>query len=115
MANPVAYPERIRELSIRKYVTDMRGFRPARGNGYLGDAAPDGITTVDDVPASVTVRILYRPQSGAQGDGVVVAEMLSAPDGTWRVDGLNPSLKYDIVVRRAGCNDVIQSNVTPRT
>lgn len=88
-------------------------FQPSPGNGYLAGEFPDGITTVDAVPTSATVRILYRPAAGAPGDGVLVAETQSAPDGTWRVDGLNPALRYDVVGRKAGFNDVIMANVTP--
>jgi hypothetical protein len=43
----------------------------------------------------------------------LVAKTQSAPDGTWRVDGLNPNLRYDVVGRKDGFNDVIVSNVQP--
>lgn len=86
---------------------------PPRGNGYLAGEFPDGITRIDGVPAQATVRVLYRPQSGARGDGVVIAEVQSAPDGTWRVDGLNTALRYDVVCRHADFNDMILANVTP--
>ena len=86
---------------------------PPRGNGYLAGEFPDGITRIDGVPSQATVRVLYRPQSGARGDGVVVAEVQSNPDGTWRVDGLNTALKYDVVGRKDGFNDVIMANVAP--
>ena len=82
------------------------------GAGYLG-GDPGGLTTVSAIPASATVRILYRPNGGEPGDGVVVAETVSAPDGTWRVTGLDPTLKYDVVGRKAGFKDVIVSNVSP--
>ena len=86
---------------------------PASGNGYLAGEFPDGITRIDGVPAQATVRVLYRPQSGARGDGVVIADVQSAPDGTWRVDGLNTALRYDVVCRHADFNDMILANVTP--
>ncbi len=82
-------------------------------NGYLAGEFPGGITTVDGVPTAATVRVLYRPVSGAPGDGVVVAEVQSAPDGTWRVDGLDTGLRYDVVGRKAGHNDVIMADITP--
>lgn len=88
--------------------------KPLPGNGYLSGEFPGGITAVDAVPTSATVRILYRPTSGTPGDGVLVAETQSAPDGTWRVDGLNPALRYDVVGRKAGLKDVIMSNVQPK-
>ena len=90
------------------------GWHPLHGNGYLSGAFPGGITTVDAVPTAATVRVIYRPASGSLGDGLLVAEVESAPDGTWRVDGLNPALRYDVVGRKAGLKDVIMSNVQPK-
>ena len=87
--------------------------RLRKGAGYLAGEFPDGITTVGGVPTGATVRILYRPESGAPGDGLVVAEVQSAADGTWRVEGLDESLKYDVVGRKADRNDVIMAGVTP--
>lgn len=83
------------------------------GTGYLAGEFPDGITTVEGVPVAATVRVLLRTESGHVGDGAVIAEVQSAPDGTWRVDGLNTALRYDVVGRKAGHNDVIMANVTP--
>ena len=88
---------------------------PPSGNGYLAGEFPDGITTVEGVPQTATVRVLYRPVNGAPSDGIVVAEVVSAPDGTWRVDGVNPGLKFDVVGRKSGHNDVIVANVSPST
>lgn len=87
---------------------------PAKGVGYLSGKYPGGVTTVDGTPVAATVRVLYRPASGSLGDGALMAEVQSAPDGTWRVDGLDPSLKYDVVGRKAGFNDVIMANVSPK-
>lgn len=86
---------------------------PTGGAGYLAGTHPNGITSVEGVPTSATVRVLYRPASGALADGAVVAEVRSAPDGTWRVDGLNPDYRYDVVGRLADYNDVIASEVQP--
>lgn len=94
-------------------VKASRGMPPP-GNGYLAGEFPGGITTVDAVPVSATVRVLYRPVPGSLGDGLLIAEVQSAPDGTWRVDGLNPALRYDVVGRKAGLKDVIMSNVQPK-
>lgn len=87
---------------------------PSGGAGYLAGAFPGGITTVDGVPVAATVRVLYRPRHGLPGDGLLVAQVQSAPDGTWRVEGLNPALRYDVVGRKAGLKDVIMSNVQPK-
>lgn len=84
------------------------------GSGYLAGTFPGGITTVDGVPTPATVRVLYRPASGQPGDGALVAEVQSAADGSWRVDGLDPALKFDVVGRKAWFNDVIMSNVSPK-
>lgn len=84
-----------------------------RGSGYLAGEFPEGITTVEGVPVSAEIKVLYRDQSGGAYDGFVVAKTLSAPDGTWRVDGLNPALRYDVVGRKNGHNDVIMANVSP--
>lgn len=86
---------------------------PPRGTGFLAGEYPGDITTVEGVPASATVRVLYRPSGGAISDGVVVAEVLSGPDGVWRVDGMHPDYKFDVVGRRDGFNDVILANVSP--
>ena len=88
---------------------------PPKGAGYLSGVFPDGITRVEGVPASCTVRVLYRPGGDAFGDGLLFKQVQSAVDGTWLVDGLDPSLKYDVVCRHEGYNDSIYSNVTPAT
>lgn len=87
---------------------------PMKGNGYLAGSYPGGVTTVDGVPTGAKVRAIYRPASGALGDGVCVAEVQSASDGTWLIPNLNPALKFDVVGRKAGFNDVIIANVSPK-
>lgn len=84
------------------------------GSGYLAGKFPKGTTTVDGSPVIATVRVLYRPTEGVPTDGVLVAQTRSAADGTWRVDNLNPALRYDVVGRKAGFNDVIMANVKPK-
>ena len=89
---------------------------PARvpsGTGYLSGEFPGGTTTVEGVPTQAEVRVLWRGPAGHPSDGVLVAKTQSAPDGTWRVEGLNPNLRYDVVGRKDGFNDVIVSNVQP--
>ena len=80
--------------------------------GYLSGDFPGGVTTVDGTPVEATVRVLIRSIDPAL-NGLVVSEVKSAPSGVWRVEGLNPNLKYDVVGRKAGFNDVIMANVTP--
>lgn len=84
-----------------------------RGSGYLAGSFPDGLATVEGAPAEVEVRVLWRPPGGTFAEGVVVARTLSAPDGTWSVPGLNTTLRFDVVGRKAGFNDIVVSDVTP--
>lgn len=85
--------------------------RPRRGNGKLAGTFPDGITSVDGEPTSATVRVLWR--TDRMGDGTLVAEVKSDADGTWVVEGLDPTQKYDVIGRKNGYNDVIMANVSP--
>lgn len=84
-----------------------------QGDGYLSGSFPDGITTLNGVPVAATVRAHYRPAGGEPGDGLLVASTESAADGTWIISGLNPDLKFDIIGRLDGQNDVIAANVQP--
>lgn len=86
---------------------------PRRGNGYLAGKAPGGTATVQGAPVEADIRVLYRPPGGTLGDGTLVAQTRSAQDGTWRVDGLDPALTFDVVARLSGYNDVIVSQVRP--
>lgn len=97
-------------FDIAESVSNLPDFS---GTGAFIGEPPDWITTVDDIPAGAVIRVLYRPEQGEAGDGAVVATTTAAADGTWSVTGLNTSFKYDIVARYAGCNDVIESNVSP--
>lgn len=106
---------------VNRYVTPGRPVTPAtreadsppKGNGYLAGESPSGTATIDGVPGVVSIRVLYRPQPGGISDGVLVATTTSAADGTWRVDGLDASLKYDVIGRKSGFKDVIVSDVSP--
>src|SRR5690554_3676344 len=83
------------------------------GTGFLSGEFPTGITSVNGVPVSAEVRIIYRSQASEPGDGEVIAVVESNQDGTWEVEGLNPALKFDVVGRIPGFNDVIASSVSP--
>ena len=63
--------------------------KPPRGNGYIAGTFPSGLTQVNGVPTAATVRVLHRPLSGGFADGVVVAEVESAPDGTYLVESVS--------------------------
>lgn len=99
------------EMHISMYI-DRDVFTIQRNKtGRLAGDPPDGITKIDGTPASATVRVLLRGAINKHGDGVVIAEVVSNPDGTWQVDGLPLHLSYDVVSRNTGFNDMILSNV----
>lgn len=85
------------------------------GNGFLAGTFPDGITSVDGVPTSAEVRVLLHKPSGEVGDGIVVAVTQSSAAGEWHIGGLSTGATYDVVCRRDGFNDLIWSNVAPKT
>lgn len=85
-----------------------RGIPPA-GTGYLA-----GKLTGHDPIIPAQIRILYRhAEQGALGDGYLVALTPVNAVGEWRVENLNLSLRYDVVARREGYNDVITAGVQP--
>ena len=84
-----------------------------KGNGYLAGEFPGGTTTVEGAPVSATVRVLLRTESGHAADGEVVAEVQSAPDGTWIVPDVPVNRLYDVVGRKEGFNDIVVAGVTP--
>lgn len=86
---------------------------PLNGGGYFAGTFPDGITTIAGKPVSAKIRVLLRTKINGYGDGSIVATTTSAPDGTWYIGGLEQNLRYDVVARYDGENDVIASNVTP--
>lgn len=97
---------------VRRFMAGM-AYRAPSGHGFLAGSFPDGITMVEGVPNAALIRVLLRSAPGSTSDGVIVAQVESAPDGTWLVEGLNHNLKYDVVCRHEGYNDMILSNVSP--
>ena len=91
----------------------------ARGRGYIaGEApasgdpdAPDGRFKILNVPSRGRVAVLER------GAGRVIAQTLSAPDGTWRIDGLNEEMQFTVMgfddrgLQNAAIQDWIQPAV----
>lgn len=69
------------------------------GPGILGGAG-DGITTVAGVPVAATVEVYWQDPDQPDTAPVFVASTQSAPDGSWRVAGLNPDLPYTVVGRK---------------
>lgn len=82
------------------------------GQGYLAGDLPDGLTQVEGVPTSATIRVHLR-RDGLPGDGMLVAETTSAEGGNWLIPHLNPDMKFDVICRYPGYNDMILSNVSP--
>lgn len=84
------------------------------GFGTLSGSFPlSMLTNGGNLPSHAEIRVLYRPNTGDPGDGVVVSTATCNADGTWQVSGLDESLKFDIVARIPGFNDVIISDVQP--
>lgn len=106
-------PLRFKDLRFKaKLATIGPGPINPTGTGHLAGTYPLGITSVQGVPGPATIRVHIRAE-GSPGDGRLVAQTTSAVDGTWYIGGLNTSLKYDVICRRAGFNDMILSNVSP--
>lgn len=80
------------------------------GNGYIAGVAP-GVLTVNGAPASREIEVRDRSTRA------IVFVGFCNPDGTYRVNGLNPARKYDVIARdwQGVYNDVIRSNITPAT
>lgn len=93
-------------------VIGFRRFRtihpPWSGRGFIAGQAP-GLLTVGGAPAARRIRVLE------QLTGKVVAETVSAPDGTYRIDGLNPNLRYMVIGidHQRVWNAAIMDNITP--
>ncbi len=62
---------------------------------------------------SGTIRLHYHAPFTQPGDGDLVATTAVASDGSWLIENLNPALKYDVIARSTGFNDVITAGVTP--
>jgi len=79
------------------------------GGGYIAGEAP-GIVTSNGAPARRTVEVRHRVTR------TVVATTFSAPDGTYRIDGLDPNQEFDVIARdwTNTYNDVIVSRVKPQ-
>ena len=105
LRQPVLYKKTRFGASIARRVKNFYG------TGYLAGDYPLGTTKIEGVPSAVEIRVLWRGRG--DDDGCLVAKTMSKPDGTWRVDNLSPNLKYDVVARRSGFNDLIMTDVTP--
>lgn len=105
LRQPVLYKKPRFGASLARRVKNFHG------TGYLAGDYPVGTTKVEGVPSVVEIRVLWRGYG--DDDGCLVAKTMSDHTGTWRVGNLNTSLRYDVVARKDGFNDLIMSNVTP--
>jgi len=69
------------------------------GPGYLAGEAPK---TNDPSEPDGRFRILNQPARGRvmvleRGSGLCVASTMSKDDGTWRVDRLNPAIRFTVI------------------
>mgnify|MGYP007013231456 CR=1 FL=1 len=80
------------------------------GLGYLAGEFPESITTRLDTPVSATIKVLHTAADGRMGK---VAEVVSNPDGTWAVHGLDPTKQFDVICSLEGFNDLVLSKVSP--
>lgn len=84
------------------------------GDGYFSSSFPDYLITVEGRPSIGDIRVLLRTVTVEEGDGILVAKTTSDSAGQWRVDGMNPNFRYDVICRVDGYNDIIFSNVKPK-
>lgn len=84
-----------------------------RGHGYLAGELPDGITTDETVPVSATVRAVLRTPDFPETDGIPVSHTVSDVAGTWRIDGVDPNTKFDVIGRLDTRNDAMMADVKP--
>lgn len=106
----------VQNVNRPSYIGFNRGFnsfKPLGGNGYLCSTFPDYVLTIDGSPAVGNIRVLLRTSPSSEGDGKLISSIQTSTSGEWRVDGLNPEYKYDVVARVDGYNDIVYSNITP--
>lgn len=80
---------------------------PIHGNGYLGGDFPDYVTKVEGSPTQTEITVFEH------STGEFVTRIDTTQTGSWRVDNLNPDLRYDVVCRYTGYKDEIMSNIKP--
>lgn len=60
------------------------------GNFRLAGDAPDGLVLSNSIPVARPVRVYHR------ATGELIAEVMSASDGTWQVTGLSDVVDLDV-------------------
>lgn len=61
------------------------------GNYYVAGEAPDGIVTIDGIPASRIVRLVDRRT------GIPVRQTMSAADGTYRFEYIRGDRQWTVI------------------
>lgn len=83
------------------------------GAGFFAGEAPDGLTTVYGGPIPADVFVYWRDPDDPMAQEVLVGATKSAPDGTWRITGLNYNLQYVIRARAQGSDDATVVGAMP--
>lgn len=83
------------------------------GTGFFAGEAPGGLTTVYGDPIPADVFVYWRDPDDPMAQEVLVGATKSAPDGTWRITGLNYNLQYVIRARASGRDDVTVVGAQP--
>lgn len=83
------------------------------GPGFFAGEAPDGLTTIAGTPTSASVRVYWRDPADPDAPDVLVAQTTSAPDGTWRITGLNPALSYVVRAQKSNFDDATVVGARP--
>lgn len=94
--------------SHRSYSNYSGGRIDLSGNGFIAGIAP-GIVTVGGAPASRRIEVIDIQTRRT------VASTVSAADGTFRINNLNPSRRYRVLAydHQLVYNAVIRDNITP--
>ncbi|MBH1779514.1 hypothetical protein I5W36_23240 [Stenotrophomonas maltophilia] len=96
--------------------TFYRSWGPRGGDGFLGGNAPegedDGRAKIMNVPSRVYIQV-YAMQDAVTFQ--YLASVLSGPDGVWRLQGIDRTVKYRVIgTDVAGrVNSAIQDWVVP--
>jgi len=106
MIDGFIFEDTVKPIKMRTYVN-------LTGNGYLGGDFPDYVTKVEGVPAQTEILVFLHRNPGDPGDGKLIKRLTTFQSGSWRVDNLNPDLRYDVVCRYDGYKDEIVSNIQP--
>lgn len=80
------------------------------GLGSFAGSFPDGVTSVEGVPAPADVFVRARAP-GTPFDGAVVGRATSSASGEWSIGNVAEDVPFDVVARKDGECDVVKSDV----